>query len=99
MKRLLKRNTKTHLFIYLFYIDLNNILNVINLKSIMTEYWFLELKIKEIRKAWMCDSSNDSQLYYSRLQMISFSKNLYQRGDGGIYINKERLIRNANALW
>jgi len=51
MKRLLKRNTKTHIFIYLFYTDLNNVLNVINLKSIMTEYWFLELKIKEIRKA------------------------------------------------
>jgi len=62
MKRSLKRNTKTHLFIYLFYIDLlliyyyftfilNNILNVINLKSIMIEHWFLKLKIKEIRKA------------------------------------------------
>jgi len=38
----------------------------------------------------MCDSSNDSRLYYSRLQMISFSKNLCQRGDGGIFINKLR---------
>jgi len=47
----MKRNKKTHIFIYSFYIDLNNVLNVINLKSIMTEHWFLELKIKEIRKA------------------------------------------------
>jgi len=36
MKRPLKRNTKIHTFIYLFYTDLNNVLNVISLKSIMT---------------------------------------------------------------
>jgi len=38
MKRPLKKNTKTHLFIYLFYIDLNNVLNNVIKCKLKTYY-------------------------------------------------------------